>query len=106
VVADALTGNTAPRRVLKKADLTLVRPFRVIGADCFAGTEQELIECALWKADGEQPHTVGAGGGGGPRTIRRTRDTRPPPPRPYTRLAAACLLPAAADRDVLPDVRT
>ncbi len=67
VVASAAAENTASRRVMEKAGLTLVRTYRITFPDLFDGVEQEDVEYALWKADWERQEAAG----------RRTGDGRP-----------------------------
>jgi RimJ/RimL family protein N-acetyltransferase len=62
VVAQTMAVNTASRRVLEKAGLTLVRTFHQEWPDPIAGTEHGEVEYALRKADWEQQ--VAAGGPG------------------------------------------
>jgi RimJ/RimL family protein N-acetyltransferase len=54
VVAFALTGNKASRRVMEKVGMALVRTFCHTWPDRFDGVEQEIVEYALRKADWEQ----------------------------------------------------
>ena len=61
VVASALAANTASRRVMEKAGLTLVRTYRITFPDLFDGVEQEDVEYALLKADWEQQEAAGHG---------------------------------------------
>ena len=55
VTAEAAAANTASRRVMEKAGLTLVRTFREPWPDSAGGPEVEAVEYALRKADWEQP---------------------------------------------------
>ena len=54
VTAEAMAANTASRRVLEKAGLTLVRTFRPPWPGPAGGRELEVVEYALDKADWEQ----------------------------------------------------
>jgi len=55
VTAEAAAENTASRRVMEKAGLTLVRTFREPWPDSPGGPELEAVEYALRKADWVQP---------------------------------------------------
>jgi RimJ/RimL family protein N-acetyltransferase len=54
VVAQTMAVNTASRRVLEKAGLTLERTFHREWTEPIEGAEQGEVEYALWKADWEQ----------------------------------------------------
>ena len=59
VVAEAMAVNTASRRVMEKAGLTLVRTFRQPWPYPIEGDEQGDVEYALTKADWEQQNQAG-----------------------------------------------
>ncbi|GAA4615817.1 GNAT family N-acetyltransferase [Actinoallomurus liliacearum] len=54
VVAETMTVNSASRRVLEKAGLTLVRTFHPEGWDPIEGSEHGEVEYALSRADWER----------------------------------------------------
>lgn len=59
VVASAMTVNTASRRVMEKAGLTLARTFHQEWPERIEGTEQGDVEYALRKADWERQEVAG-----------------------------------------------
>jgi RimJ/RimL family protein N-acetyltransferase len=66
VFAGTMTVNTASRRVMEKAGLTLVRSFHQPWPYAIAGEEHGDVEYALLKADWEQQQQQPAGPGPGP----------------------------------------
>ncbi len=58
VVASAMAVNTASRRVMEKAGLTLIRTFRQDWPDAIEGAEHGDVEYALEKADWERQEAV------------------------------------------------
>jgi len=54
VTAEAVAANTASRRVMEKAGLTLVRTFQQPWPGVIGSQELEVVEYALQKADWEQ----------------------------------------------------
>lgn len=59
VVASTMTVNTASRRVMEKAGLTLARTFHQEWPERIEGTEQGDVEYALRKADWERQEAAG-----------------------------------------------
>lgn len=72
VVAETMAVNTASRRVMEKAGLTLVRTFHQEWPDPIEGTEHGEVEYALDKADWERWEAAGR--------ERAPRDARPVEP--------------------------
>ena len=60
VVASAAADNLAPRRVMEKAGLTLVRTYREGCPDLSDGVEQEDVEYALTREEWERQRTAWA----------------------------------------------
>jgi RimJ/RimL family protein N-acetyltransferase len=61
VVASAAAANTASRRVMEKAGLSLVRTYRMVWPGLFDGVAQEDVEYALEKADWERQEATAGG---------------------------------------------
>ena len=61
VTAEAMAANTASRRVLEKAGLTLVRTFSQPWPGATGGPQIEVVEYALNRADWEQRERGSAG---------------------------------------------
>jgi RimJ/RimL family protein N-acetyltransferase len=59
VTAEAMAANTASRRVMEKAGLTLVRAFRQPWPGAAGGEEIDVVEYALRRADWEHDHSAG-----------------------------------------------
>ena len=61
VVASTMVVNTASRRVMEKAGLTLARTFHQTWPDPIEGAEHGEVEYELWKADWERQEAAGRG---------------------------------------------